>query len=1230
MLLVYELMPNGNMQDALLHRKCPELMNWKQRFSIAVDIAKGLDYLHGLDPPIMHGDIKPTEYYGSVAETDSVATGIDEFRLAIDQSPVSVTVTESLLNAEAVTVAASPESLSVSPEMMEKGSVSEGNLSVLESGGKGIKSSSGSDWWRKQDNVAALVESGKVKDNGLDPFYGVFRSSTLSVELAKARPRGRALPVFSLSWMPRVEGASPGTRLCQLSRHVWKAHPRDAPSIKCGCKLEHVLISALIERWRPETHTFHLPCGEATITLEDVSMHLGLPVDENMMCGMADDDWQSMCIDYLGAAPPEFNGGRIALSWLKANFEVLNENASEDQTKACARAYILRIIGVILMPDKYRNQVHCMWLRHLIDFDEAERYSWGAAVLAFLFREMCRATNYKKTAIGGCLLLLQSWAWFRMPFLCPIVNEPYVFPLLLRWSMKRKDHKSIPTGLEEIRLLIDTKAGSEFQWIPYASDEVKACIPPHLSGSLEYGCTQYIPGAPRNLDDVHNIDRRGKKDVNWVGYMPSPPLHMPSPPVYMPSPQGYIPSPQGYTLSPQGYIPSPPDHYIPLTLKRNITIEELITKISLKIRVAGQRRLSSLQYRFPTELFPLTYTSFQLSNDDDVSMMVDAHMGSSQSLIEMYATFIEVRATRGLSYSSHFGIAYQTDQVDSPTQLICNDFTSLMADPTPYTMPSSSIGRHSSATAYDLNPRGFTNNPYGNISSTSRGRHSSANVFDLHMEMPTRRQSIHIPHDTMASSSRGGHASENLFDLNIGLSEEPSSPPEEPLREPDLPDVGNYGLQSSVNDGNLHIGMEFASNEEAMMAIKSYNIRNSVQSRVDRSNTEKYVCYCVQRDNGCQWMVRVSKRKRKNNLWELSRYNGPHTCCATGINQDHPNLDSNIICQAIMPIVKQSSHIAVAVLISTIQSQYGYTVSYKKAWLAKQNAICKLHGEWDSSYNELPSWVHVVQRLNPGTIVEFETQHHYVNDRMVHDRCQFYRVFWTYPQCINAVKYCKPIVQIDGTFLYGKYKQVLLLAVVQDGNRNILPVAFALVQGEDTESWAFFLKNLRLHVITRERVCIISDRGAGIKAAMDSLGTMYRPPHVQHRYCVRHIAANYYGKYKKNDERQLVVLMGYELLPQRFESMLQELFGKNKKGCEYIMDISKEMWTNVYDGGYRYGHMTTNLAETINSTLKGHVIYQSRRWLKRLIFVWVNSCKARWTSSYLDAKRTYLPPKTSS
>ncbi|CAI9092145.1 OLC1v1027320C1 [Oldenlandia corymbosa var. corymbosa] len=61
MLLVYELMPNGSLQDCLLYRKCTELKDWKKRFSIALDIAKGLEYLHHVcDPPIIHGDVKPS------------------------------------------------------------------------------------------------------------------------------------------------------------------------------------------------------------------------------------------------------------------------------------------------------------------------------------------------------------------------------------------------------------------------------------------------------------------------------------------------------------------------------------------------------------------------------------------------------------------------------------------------------------------------------------------------------------------------------------------------------------------------------------------------------------------------------------------------------------------------------------------------------------------------------------------------------------------------------------------------------------------------------------------------------------------------------------------------------------------------------------------------------------------------------------------------------------------
>ena len=41
-------------------------------------------------------------------------------------------------------------------------------------------------------------------------------------------------------------------------------------------KLDRSLLSALVDRWRPETHTFHLPCGEMAPILQDDAMLLGL------------------------------------------------------------------------------------------------------------------------------------------------------------------------------------------------------------------------------------------------------------------------------------------------------------------------------------------------------------------------------------------------------------------------------------------------------------------------------------------------------------------------------------------------------------------------------------------------------------------------------------------------------------------------------------------------------------------------------------------------------------------------------------------------------------------------------------------------------------------------------------------------------------------------------------------------------------------------------------------
>ena len=49
--------------------------------------------------------------------------------------------------------------------------------------------------------------------------------------------------------------------------------------------LDHALIIALVERWQSETHSFHLPYGEMTITLQDMEVIMGVPVDGLPMVG---------------------------------------------------------------------------------------------------------------------------------------------------------------------------------------------------------------------------------------------------------------------------------------------------------------------------------------------------------------------------------------------------------------------------------------------------------------------------------------------------------------------------------------------------------------------------------------------------------------------------------------------------------------------------------------------------------------------------------------------------------------------------------------------------------------------------------------------------------------------------------------------------------------------------------------------------------------------------------
>ena len=77
-------------------------------------------------------------------------------------------------------------------------------------------------------------------------------------------------------------------------------------------------------------------------------------------------------------------------------------------------------------------------------------------------------------------------------------------------------------------------------------------------------------------------------------------------------------------------------------------------------------------------------------------------------------------------------------------------------------------------------------------------------------------------------------------------------------------------------------------------------------------------------------------------------------------------------------------------------------------------------------------------------------------------------------------------------------------------------MAFSLAEGENNESWSWFMRLLRVQVLGSSRtICLISDRHARIlNATYEHIDGF--PPLV-HRWCMRHFVANFWRCQRKNE-----------------------------------------------------------------------------------------------------------------
>ncbi|RYR68084.1 hypothetical protein Ahy_A03g014547 [Arachis hypogaea] len=163
------------------------------------------------------------------------------------------------------------------------------------------------------------------------------------------------------------------------------------------------------------------------------------------------------------------------------------------------------------------------WLPLLEDLDACGRLSWDSAVLAWLYRQMCRATEHGQRNLGGCVSLMLSWAYHRIPLVRPDGFDACRFSLVERWVQYRPDNA---TGESRLRQYRRTLNGIEMLnlvgLVPPAiaeADASAAVVCPLLCFAIvewhqvdrvvhQFNGLRHIPTRPLNIDDMHRLDGR--------------------------------------------------------------------------------------------------------------------------------------------------------------------------------------------------------------------------------------------------------------------------------------------------------------------------------------------------------------------------------------------------------------------------------------------------------------------------------------------------------------------------------------------------------------------------------------------------------------------------------------------------------------------------------------------------------------------------------------------------
>ncbi|KAI5679718.1 hypothetical protein M9H77_00945 [Catharanthus roseus] len=422
------------------------------------------------------------------------------------------------------------------------------------------------------------------------------------------------------------------------------------------------------------------------------------------------------------------------------------------------------------------------------------------------------------------------------------------------------------------------------------------------------------------------------------------------------------------------------------------------------------------------------------------------------------------------------------------------------------------------------------------------------------------------------------------------------------IRDQEFPE----NLVANWRDGITGVGQGFKSFKEFRDALQKYAIAHRIVYTLKSNDTVRAIGTCVA--DGCPWKIHAAWVPASQSF-RIKKFENIHTCGGKAWKSAHPG--RNWLVSIIKDRLQESPHCKPKEIANGIFQDFGVELSYTQVWRAFEHAREQLQGSYKYSYNQLPSFCRKVVETNPGSFAKLVTD----------DEKRFKCLFVSFHCLIHGFcDGCRPLLFLESTSLKSEYQEVLLTATAVDADDGFFPVAFAIVDVENHETWRWFLEQIKSAISTPESITFVSDRDKGLKSCVLEVFE-----NAFHGYSIYHLLESFKRNLREGPFHgdatgllpKIFLSAAHAVRLVSFQKLCEQIKQVSSQSYDWVIQIEPECWTSLLFRGEPYNYITENVAELYKKLMEDVQEATIMQKIQALICMISGLIKARQAESSL-------------